>query len=118
MTEVPDPEAALWKVLTEYIKLKIDHLSQQIDQFESKWKMTFAEFAERCATDTLGKDPYDYEVESDYWEWEAAETLLDHYPVNDPTAHIPIEPMSIEAIVAALRDVVPADNTSGGGDSC
>jgi len=79
MTEVPDPEAALWKVLTEYITLKTDRLSQQINQFELKWKMTFVEFVERCDNDTLGQDPYSYEVESDYWEWEAAETLLEHY---------------------------------------
>ncbi len=79
ITEVPDPETALWKVLIEYISLKIDMLRQQIERFESKWKMTFTEFAASCDNDTLGQDPYDYEVESDYWEWEEAETLLEHY---------------------------------------
>jgi len=41
--------------------------------------MTFTEFAERCEAGTLDEDPYSYDVESDYWEWEAAETLLQHY---------------------------------------
>jgi hypothetical protein len=41
--------------------------------------MTFEEFSERCETGTLGHDPYAYEVESDFWEWEQAETLLQHY---------------------------------------
>jgi len=27
----------------------------------------------------LEADPYAYDVESDYWEWEAAETLRQHY---------------------------------------
>ena len=79
MTEVPDPETALWKVLTEYITLKTDKLHQQINQFESKWKMSFAEFVERCHNNTLGQDPYGYAVESDYWAWEEVETLLAHY---------------------------------------
>lgn len=79
ITDVPDPQTALWKVLHEYVALKIEHLLQQISQFESKWDMTFSEFAERCENNTLGQDPFLYEVESDYWEWEAAETLLDHF---------------------------------------
>ncbi len=43
--------------------------------------MTFAEFSERGKAGTLGQDPYSYEVESDFWEWEKAETLLKHYGV-------------------------------------
>jgi len=79
VTEVPDLELALWKVLSEYIDLKIAQIKQQAHEFESKWEMTFTEFAERCGSGTLDQDPYAYEVESDYWEWEAAETLLQHY---------------------------------------
>ncbi len=54
-------------------------LRQRVDRFESKWAMTFADFAERCEDDTLGQDSYSYEVESDFWEWEEAVTLLAHY---------------------------------------
>ena len=51
-------------------------LLRRTDGFESKWAMTFAEFAEACKLNTLGQDSYSYEVESDYWEWEEAVTLL------------------------------------------
>jgi hypothetical protein len=79
VTDVPDLEVALWKVLAEYIDLKIARLKQRRQEFESKWAMTFTEFAERCDAGTLDQDPYAYEVEQDYWEWEATETLLQRY---------------------------------------
>lgn len=79
VTDVSDPEAALWKVLSDYIDIKVAQLTAEIQAFEAKWGMTFDEFAERCEAGTLDRDPYAYEVESDYWEWEAAETLLHHY---------------------------------------
>jgi len=55
---------------------RVVDLLRRIDGFESKWAMTFAEFANACQSDTLGQDSCSYEVESDYWEWEAAVTLL------------------------------------------
>ena len=58
---------------------RVVDLLRRIDGFESKWAMTFADFANACQSDTLGQDPYSYEVESDYWEWEAAVTLLADY---------------------------------------
>jgi len=79
VTDLPDLEAALWKVLSEYIELKMESIREEIRAFESKWGMKFDEFAERCEEGTLQADPYAYDVESDYWEWEAAETLLQHY---------------------------------------
>ncbi len=79
VTGTPDLETALWKVLSEYIDLKVEFLKKRIQAFESKWGMTFEEFAERCEEGTLDQDAYAYEVERDFWEWEAAETLLQHY---------------------------------------
>jgi len=79
VTETPDLETALWKILSEYIDLKIGLIKQRIWAFESKWEMSFAEFSERCEAGTLDQDAYAYEVESDFWEWEKAETLLQHY---------------------------------------
>ncbi len=79
VTDLPDLEAALWKVLSDYIDLKTESIRAEIRAFESKWGMTFDEFGERCEEGTLEADPYAYDVESDYWEWEAAETLLQHY---------------------------------------
>jgi len=79
ITETPDLETALWKVLSEYIDLKTALLRQRILGFESKWETTFEEFSERCEGEKLGQDSYAYEVERDFWEWEKAETLLRHY---------------------------------------
>jgi len=84
VTETPELEAALWKVLSEYIDLKTASIEERIEAFEKKWGMSFDEFAVRCEADTLGEDPYSYDVESDYWEWEAAETLLQHYKHLQP----------------------------------
>jgi len=69
----------LWKILSEHIDLKVRLLRQRIRAFESRWGMTFKEFAEGCQAGTLEQDPYAYQVESDFWEWEKAETLLRHY---------------------------------------
>ncbi len=79
VTETPDLETALLRVLTEYLDLKITLFQQNIQAFESKWKMTFEEFLKHSKDGTLGQDPYSYEVESDFWEWEKAETLLKQY---------------------------------------
>jgi len=79
IAETPDLETALWKVLSQHIDIKTRLLRQQVKAFESKWGLTFEEFSEQCEAGTLEQDPYAYEVESDYWEWEKAETLLQHY---------------------------------------
>ena len=81
VAETPDLETALWEILADYIDLKMEFLKQRIQKFESKWKMTFEEFSERGQNGKLGQDAYTYEVESDFWEWEQAETLLQHYRV-------------------------------------
>jgi len=79
VTETPDLETALWKVLLDYIELKIASLKERTIEFENKWGMTFEEFSERFEAGTLDQNSYEYEVESDFWEWEKAETLRDHY---------------------------------------
>ncbi len=52
---------------------------QQINQFEAKWGMIFVEFVEKFGAGDLGLDSYAYEVEADFWAWEQAETLRQHY---------------------------------------
>ena len=79
LTQTADFETALWKMLADYTTIKIQSLHQQIQEFETKWGMTFEEFSERCESGTLKPDPYAYEVESDFWDWEQAATLLAHY---------------------------------------
>ncbi len=79
VTATPDPEAALWKVLSEYLDLKLEKAKRDIAAFEAKWGMSFEEFCVRSKDGRLGKDPFSYEVESDFWEWDRAETLRQQY---------------------------------------
>ena len=79
ITEIPDIDMALRRVISEYLELKEQSLQSHIADLELKWGMTFQEFSKRCAEDTLGKDVYAYEVEKDFWEWERAVTLQRHY---------------------------------------
>ena len=77
--QTPDLESALWKILSEYVDMKIEVLNDKINQFEQKWGMSFVEFQRNCQDGTLDKDSYSWDVEQNYWEWEQAVTLLDHY---------------------------------------
>jgi hypothetical protein len=79
VAETADLETALWKVLSDYIDLKIQALRDEISQFESRWNMSFSEFSEKFGEGSLPVDSYTYEVESEFWNWEKAETLLQHY---------------------------------------
>ena len=79
ITDTPDLETALWRVLHDYTGLKTQQLRQQIETLELKWGMTFDEFSRRCESENLDQDPYAYDVESDFWDWEKAVTLLRHY---------------------------------------
>lgn len=79
VTETPDLETALWRVLSDYLDMKISSLKERRKELEKKWGIMFKEFSEGFEAGTLNQDSYGYEVESDYWEWEKTETLLDHY---------------------------------------
>ena len=79
LVPTPDPGLALQKVISEYIDLKIAACQETIQRFEAKWGKDFDGFSQARSDDTLGIDPYSYAVESDFWEWEAATTLLEHY---------------------------------------
>lgn len=78
-TQSPDLETAVWKVLSEYVEMKVVALTGAITRFEQKWEMSFDEFSHRCKDGTLKQDPYSWEVEQDFWAWEQAVTLLQHY---------------------------------------
>lgn len=79
IADTPDFETALWKVLHEYVDLKLKQIRQEINVLELKWGMTFPEFSQRCEDGSLEDDPYAYAVEKDFWDWEKFVTLRDHY---------------------------------------
>lgn len=45
VTETPDIETALWKVLLEYLEFKTRALKEQITALEQKWGMSFDDFS-------------------------------------------------------------------------
>lgn len=79
VTHISDIDAALKKVLTEYIELKIADMVEKKKKYESKWNMTFKEFKEACKNNTLKADAFSCEVEKDFWEWEGLESLFNYY---------------------------------------
>jgi hypothetical protein len=78
-TKSNDIDTALHSVLSEYIQMKLIDLEKKREIFETKWQGEFSQFQEKIKNNNLGKDPYSYEVESDYWEREDTHTLLEHY---------------------------------------
>lgn len=79
VTHIPDIDAALKKVLSEYIELKIIDISEKKKVYELKWNMSFREFKEACKDKTVKADVFSYEVEKEFWEWESLDTLLHYY---------------------------------------
>jgi hypothetical protein len=79
MADTSDIDTALRKVLDDYLRLKIADLKGRIQVLEDRWRMSFAEFSVACEQGALEKNAYSYSVESDFWEWEEAETLLEQY---------------------------------------
>ncbi len=79
ITQTPDVDMAMRKILSEYLELKIKQLQEKIKTFEDKWGLSFEEFSGKCQNKSLNQDVYSYEVEGDFWEWERLETLKKHY---------------------------------------
>ncbi|KKO20486.1 MAG: hypothetical protein DCC43_15950 [Candidatus Brocadia sp.] len=78
-TKAKDIDDAFQRVFTDYLELKLKNLQETIEQFQSRWKMTFEEFKIMPKGPSFEKDAYSYDVEQDFWQWEEAETLKKHY---------------------------------------
>jgi hypothetical protein len=79
ITEMPDFDTALWKLLFDFLDLKVQVLAAESTAFEQKWGMTFSEFQRRMAMNTLDRDAFSFAVEQDFWQWEKTETLRHYY---------------------------------------
>ncbi len=78
-TMAKDIQEAFHTVFSEYLELKQNQLKENVFKFEEKWKMDFEQFRQKIKEDSLEKGIYSFEVEQDFWEWEEAATLKDHY---------------------------------------
>ena len=78
-TGAKDIDNALELVFTDYLELKLKNLEEIIKNFQTKWGMNFETFKNKMKEGITKKDSYSFEVEQDFWKWEEAETLKQHY---------------------------------------
>lgn len=64
-------EVALELAARDLLRLKLKEVEQQIANFEAKYHQSFAEFKQAWLANEIA-DKHSFQVERDYWEWEAA----------------------------------------------
>jgi len=64
-------DVALHLATKELVRLKLQEVERQIDEFENKYSLTFEEFKRAWENDQIA-DKHSYDVEKTYWEWEAS----------------------------------------------
>lgn len=67
---------ALDIVFKDYLKYKLYYLKNENNRYEMKWGMSFDEFEKKSPQMPNGTS---YEVEQEYYEWEAVITELDYF---------------------------------------
>ena len=71
LTQEPRVEVALPLAIKDWVRLKLAEVGVQRRAFENKYGMDFAAFEQAWQEERIA-DRHSYEVEHDYWEWEAA----------------------------------------------
>lgn len=67
------PDVALSLALKDLVRLRLDEARLVQATFEKKYKMSFEVFSARWKAGEIAL-AHHYEVEQDYWNWEAATT--------------------------------------------
>ena len=67
---------AVYQVFTDYLELKIALHKRKTTNFELKWKMDFDNFKKSFRKRS---DGFSYEIEQEFYDWEASESLKKHY---------------------------------------
>ena len=73
LTSEPRFDVALHLATKDLVRLKLKEVQGRCRAFEERYQMTFAAFQQEWQEDRV-PDKHSYEVERDYWEWEAAVT--------------------------------------------
>ncbi len=68
-------DVALQLATKDLLRLKLQEAEQQIKSFEERYGMIFEKFQQAWENDQIA-DKYSYDIERDYWEWEAVQTDL------------------------------------------
>ena len=64
-------DVALELAARDLLQLKLKDVEHQVAEFEKQYHQSFAEFKQAWQADRVA-DKYSFQVEHDYWEWEAA----------------------------------------------
>lgn len=73
LTQQPRVEVALPLAIKDWLRLKLAEADARQRAFEKRYGMDFEAFQRAWQADLI-PNRHTYEVESDYWEWEAAVT--------------------------------------------
>ncbi len=73
LTQEPRFDLALYLAARDLLRLRIEQVRAQKRSFEERYGMSFEDFRQAWESGKLA-DRHSYEVERDYWEWEAAVT--------------------------------------------
>ena len=79
ITHSTNLDDAFHHVFSDYLELKLTNLKGVSEKFQKKWGMRFGEFKRHLDEGTLKEDAYSFDTENDFWQWEEAETLKEHY---------------------------------------
>ena len=79
-------DVALHLATKELAQLRLQETHRRIKSFEDRYGMAFDRFQQAWDSGGIAA-PHSYEVEKDYWEWEAA--LTDRERLNQILANLP-----------------------------
>lgn len=78
ITGEPRPEIAILEILKDAVEYRIEKIEAELKRLEEKYHMTFEEFKEKFDREEI-EEPYSYNVETDYLEWEGLISRLSKY---------------------------------------
>ena len=73
LTQEPRFDLALYLAARDLLRLRIEQVRARKRSFEERYGMSFEDFRQAWESGKIA-GRYSYEVERDYWEWEAAVT--------------------------------------------
>lgn len=86
LTQEPRVEVALPLAIKDWVRLKLKETREQREAFEQRYGTDFLAFKQAWQGGRIA-DQHSYEVERDYWEWEA--TITDEERLREMLESLP-----------------------------
>jgi hypothetical protein len=84
ITGEPKLEIAILEILKDAVEHRIEKIESEIKHFEEKYHLPFEKFKEKFDREEV-PEPYSYDAERDYLEWEGLVSRLSKYKSLLPT---------------------------------